>query len=139
MCELEKVDNKRIFFCFHRAIFNHPEQILVVFNFPREIKDVIINTDEIMTASDNSIKVCSFTYLYKRNLHKFVIQKGEREMKKLSKINAAINYDLNVAIHLGVSLSIYYNNRFGFDWFENGSQKNEIKLLLRSARQQQEK
>lgn len=89
-----------------------------------------------MTASDNSIKVCSFTYLYKRNLHKFVIQKGEREMKKLSKINAAINYDLNVAIHLGVSLSIYYNNRFGFDWFENGSQKNEIKLLLRSARQQ---
>lgn len=63
------------FFCFHRAIFNHPEQILVVFNFPREIKDVIINTDEIMTASDNSIKVCSFTYLYKRNLHKFVILK----------------------------------------------------------------
>lgn len=87
----------------------------MVFNFPREIKDVILNTDEIMTASDNSIKVCSFTYLYKRNLHKFVIQKGEREMKKLSKINAAINYDLNVAIHLGVSLSIYYNNRFGFD------------------------
>ena len=78
---------------------------------PEREKDVIINTDEIMTASDYSFEVCS----YKRNLHKFVIQKGEREREKLSKINATINYDLNVAIHLGVSLSIYFNNRFGFD------------------------